>query len=388
MKLKKTIQNIMLIATLSVASINADDGKEFNITPSSPLDHDFFNNEIPASYLTSNKDKNAINYAILESGPTKELKEDEIYIEHLYVSSKQKYNSKTRPNNSEDIYPAAAGVFIDDDTTIPENLVSIESIPQPVKTKKTNTKGQTQNSHDAGEFVIDETNAITADPDKRDKYTAFPAGTFSIGYQMIYLNYRERDTTAETIYNGIKAEYSYTFDNNIILKASSSILGGKILNKNYGSLYSDNKLILGTIFRSSDKKFSVTPFLGFGARYMNNVFSTENCIERNTLQLYIPAGIYADYTPTDNYNFFTNIEISPIAFNQNWSTFNTGHSSTSSAFNGVSALIEVGSEFNVNNKFLIGIKPFYQYIYSSTADDSQIGNSNIHMAGINAYIKF
>ena len=388
MKLPKTIQNIMLIVTLSAATINADDGKEFNIAPSSPLDPDFFDNDIPASYLTSNEDKNALNYAILESGPTKELKENEIYIEHLYVSSKQKLSSKSKSNNTGDIYPAAAGVFIDDDTTIPENLVSIESIPQPAKSNKPKPVTQKQKTQETGEFVIDETNAITAKIDNRDKYTGFPTGTFSIGYQMMYLNYNERDSSEETIYNGIKAEYSYSFNNNIIVKASSNILGGKIFNKNYGSLYSDNKLTLGAIFRSSNKKLSVTPYFGFGIRFMNNVFSTENCIERNTLQLYIPAGIYADYAPADNYNFFANIEVSPIALNQNWSSFNTGHSSTSSSFNGLSALVELGSEFNFNNTVSIGIKPFYQYIYNSTTSESPIGNTNIHMAGINAYVKF
>ena len=399
MKLRQTIQNTFIIASLSITLVFADDCSEFNIEASSPMDADFFDNDIPASYLSSNEDKTAQNYAIIESGPTETLMDNEIYIENLPVAYDSNINIADQNsldehiNNNPDLY-AAAGTFIDDsgEVSIPENLVMIESFPQ---TKRSDAIGVTSSNmatnkpHTAaGEFVADETNGVTAETDEKDKYTALPAGSFSIGYQMMYMHYNEEEAACETIYNGIMAEYTYIAKSDIFLKASTSLLGGAVFNKDNGTVYSDTTVTFGRRFQTDDGKLSISPYLGLGLRYMNNVFAGNGAIERNTLQLYIPVGLRFDFKPSDNFKMYSNIEAGIIGLNQNWTTYNTGYDSTTASFNGFSASINLGTEYKINNSMTLGISPYYQYIYTGKKSGSPVGHTDTHMIGLNAFLKF
>ena len=388
MRLQNVFQHIALATAITIAAAGADDGKEFNIVPESPVDSEFFDNSVPASYLSEKKDRNIQNYAILESGPTDQLQKDEIYIEPLDIaySLEETYpkRSTAKAGTDEDIYPAAAGVFInDEDTAVPENLVSIEAL----NTKKNAVATSPIEPNKTGEFVNNEEGGITAPLAPEDRYTAFPAGTFSIGYQMRYLHYSENNSSCETIYNGIQATFNYRFADTLNFRASSNILGGAIFNRNNGSIYSETKFTLGNEFNSG--KFTLKPYLGIGLRYMNNIFAGNNATSRNTLQLYIPVGMELAYQPREDFRLCTTLEAAPIALNQNWTTFSdSSEDSTATGFNGINVLLELGTEFRLNEALFLNITPYYQYTYTGSKESSPIGSSNTHMVGINASIKF
>ena len=387
MRLPQIIQQLALFSAITIAGASADDGNELKIIPESPLDSEFFDNAIPVSYLAGSKDKTAQNYAIIESGPTERLQKDEVYIEPLHTAysleSTYQTNNITEANTTPDLYPAAPGIFIDDDeTNIPENLVTIESLPAVRKVP--NTLAEPDKT---GEFVSNEDGGITAPVAPEDQYTVFPDGSFSIGYQMLYLNYSEHNATCETIYNGIRATFDYRFADTLTFRVESNILGGAIFNRNNGSIYSENKFTLGNEFRSG--KLTLKPYLGLGLRYLNNIFADTNAISRNTLQLYLPVGLQLTYTPNNDFRFFTTLEAAPVALNQTWTTYhNREEDSTTSNFNGINVLLELGTEYRLNDSLLLNVSPYYQYIYTGGNDNSPIGRTSTHMLGINASIKF
>lgn len=389
MKISRTVRNIALLTAIAVTVVNADDGREFNTTPVSPLNADFFSDDIPAVYLSDTVDKTVQNYAILECGPSAELNADEIYIEHLPDTCTRTGNSIQGTYNADDLYPTAPGVFISEDKNIiPENLVCIESLPNTENRAPEDTLDQPPVRGRAGEFVSDESGGITAGTAAEDRYNALPAGTFSIGYQLRYMHYTESGATCETIYNGISAVYTHRFGDNIVLRASSSILGGAIFNRNNGTVYSDSKLLFGTEFSTADRKFSLTPYLGVGLRYMNNVFAGEDIKCRDTLQLYLPVGLNLSYNPQSNLSLYADIEVSPIAMNQNWTTGSSKSQSTTTTFNGLNALFEIGTEYRINQSLTLNISPYYQYTYTGGKSNSLAGSSSTHMVGINAGIQF
>ncbi len=372
MKFNLKIYHLLLIAAITAwTGYNPDSmtaiGSEKRITPPT------------AAYLTDHSEKTAINYAIIESGPSEELGKNEVYIEHL----DEAYNPKNTDN--EDIYPAAPGVFINDDTTIPENLVSIED---PYNSPALTTDAAAKSTAtQAGEFVSDESGGITAKTQEKDRFQAFAPGAFTIGYQFQYLNIRENGNNSDIIYNGIKGKYHFETEANTVIEITASLLGGKKLREDYGSIYTDNSITVGQKFTLPVDGSTITPYLGIALRYMNNVFADTNTFQSDDLQLYIPFGLQTDYSPTTNTHFFIKAEVAPIAFTQSWRSTNQGKLDNSAAFSGINALFEMGMEYNINNNLTLGITPYYQYTYSDT-NSADSTSSDIHAAGLNLYLNF
>ncbi len=339
-----------------------------------------------AAYLTDSNEKTVINYAIIESGPSADLGKDEVYIEHL--------NTVYNPDNAlerdaADLYPAAPGVFIDSDTTIPENLVSIEN-PNTLKVNNTNTAAAlTKSSAPAtpGEFISDESGGLTAETPVKDRFQAFAPGAFTIGYQLQYLNIHENGSNSEIIYNGIKAKYHYENASDTVIEVTASLLGGKKLNEDYGSIYSDNRITAGQKFELPAEGWTITPYFGIALRYLNNVFADSDTFQSDELQLYVPFGLQTDCTTAKNLHFFVKTEVAPIAFTQSWRSTNQGKRDYSAAFNGINALFEMGLEYSLNAKLTIGITPYYQYTYVDNKA-SESDSSDTHAAGLNLYLNF
>ncbi len=395
MQIRHSLKHILFALAFSVSPISADDASEFNILPSSPLEADFFSNDIPASYLADAMDKTAVNYAILENGPTDELGADEVYIEYLPVIHPATLPDNNTPGNTADTSPAfAAGEFVNEDcTVIPENLVSIEPISPTILSRNTGvnpdeTITAAKQSHPAGEFVTNESGGVTSELAGDAEYNAFPEGSFTLGYQIRYLNYSENSETCQILYNGIHGEYNQRFSNDLTLNVSASLLGGKVFEQDNGSIYTDAKLTLGRSFNLPDQNLTVTPYFGFSLRYTNNIFVGSNISERNNLQLYIPVGLSLNYQPEDRFEFNANLEVAPLALDQNWTTYRQGTDNTTANFNGLSALVQAGIEYAINEDLRLGIMPYYQYIYANQRSSSPLTTSNTHMVGLNAYLKF
>ena len=400
MKTKNILKFIVLASIINLGNLNADDAQDFDIIPSSPLDADFYNNDIPAHYIeenitysATNTDKTEPKFAILEKTPQSDLKENEVYIKELTDTVESisqpvlNLNNDNRTISDGDIYPAA-GTFIEDDgeIIIPENLVSIDNLSNNSQKTKDN-KANSVKENTVGEFISPDDECISAEVSEQDKYSAFSPGSFSFGYQMQYMNFSEEGNTSETLLNGIAVNYQHNLYNNLIIKFSSNIMGGKVFNKDNGALYSENMLTLGKVFKLSGEKLSLTPYVGLGLRYMNNIFSAPDITSRNTLQLYLPVGMEMRYKTNKNLIIFSSFEAAAIALNQNWTDYKHSSNSTTSAFSGVSTEVRTGIEFATKNA-IIGISPYYKYLFTGKKSSSPVKENSIHMVGINAYINF
>lgn len=400
MNRKHIIKISLLVSLLNLGCLFADDAQDFNIVPDSPLNPEFFNKDIPAeviaeniSYESDRKHKPDVQFAIINDFPDSKLGDNEVYIKKIKPQKNKvqppaiSSDNNTISEFTEEIYPAA-GTFVDDngEAIIPENLVSIDDSQQLQESADfNNSAADIKNT--PGEFIAPDAECITAETDPKDKFSALPNGTFTFGYQMQYMNYNENGSYNETILNGLAVNYNHKLIEDLELRLSGNIMGGKVFSQDRGAVYSETEVTLGKNFSFPEYSLTITPYAGIGLRYLNNIYAGNNIKSRNTLQLYLPVGISLDYRPDRKYSIFTTLETGVIALNQNWTDLADGSDSTTTSFSGINIEARTGVEFNLLNTTL-GLSPYYKYIFTGSKSSSPVGEVNIHAAGINAWLKF